>query len=99
MPLIDRNDLKYDYTWSSEPASKPRDSTLAKGDTSSGVFRSNEGDEVLSFINDYTQKEKITDKQEALEIERILRDELKNRNMTRKETRLWLNEHLKKERV
>ena len=50
---------------------------------------------MLSFINDYTRREGISDKLEALEIERLLRDELKNKDMTRREVRLWLNEHRK----
>ena len=95
MPLINRSDLKYDYTWKTEPASKPRSSTNAKGESESQVFRGNEGDHVLSFINDYTEKEKITDKQEALEIERLLRDEMRKKEMTHRDVRIWLDEHRK----
>lgn len=96
MPLIDRSDLKYDYTWKTEPANKPRSSATAQDETESEVFRREEGDQVLSFINDYTKREGINEKQEALEIERILRDELKNKDMTRREVRLWLNDHRRK---
>lgn len=95
MPVLDRDDLKYDYTWSTEPAQTPRRSTKTEGETESRLFRRKEGDEVLSFINDFSRNEGIEDKQEALEIERLLRDELKNRDMTRKEVRLWLSEHRK----
>lgn len=95
MPLIDRSDLKYDYTWQTKPASKPRSSTQTESETDSQLFRRQEGDQVLSFINDYTRREGISDKLEALEIERLLRDELKNKDMTRREVRLWLNEHRK----
>lgn len=99
MPLIDRSDLKYDYTWQAKGADKPRSSATTKGETESQVFRSEDGDQVLSFINDYTDRKGITDKKEALKIERMLRDELHNRNMSRKEARLWLNENLTTERV
>lgn len=96
MPLINRNDLKYDYAWTTEPASKPRSSPKTTEKTDSQIFRGEEGDEVLSFINDYTRREKISDKKEALKIEKLLRDEMKNKDMTRREVRLWLNEHRRK---
>ncbi|WP_234572385.1 hypothetical protein [Rhodohalobacter sp. 614A] len=99
MPLIDRSDLKYDYSWQPKGAEKPRSSATTKGETDSQIFRSEDGDQVLSFINDYTDREGITDKKHALKIEKLLQDELKNRNMSRKEARLWLNENLTKERV
>lgn len=99
MPLIDRSDLKYDYSWKTEPAGKPRSSVTTEGETKSDVFRSEDGDQVLSFINDYTDREGITDKKHAMRIEKLLREELKNREMTRKEARLWLNKNLTTERV
>lgn len=99
MPLIDRSDLKYDYTWSTEPAQAPRNETTAEKETESKLFRRKDGDEVLEFINDYSDKYGIETKEDALEIERLLRDELKERDMTRREVQLWLHDHIQKERV
>ena len=99
MPLIDRSDLKYDYTWSTEPAQTPRSETTAESETESKLFRRKDGDEVLDFINDYSDKYGIETKEDALEIERLLRDELKDRDMTRREVQLWLHDHMQKERI
>lgn len=94
MPLIDRSDLKYDYNWETGPANVPRTETTAETETDSKLFRSEEGDEVLDFINEYSEDNEILDKDDALEIERLLRVELKNKDMTRKEVRHWLKNHL-----
>lgn len=99
MPIIDRSDLKYDYIWDTQPAQKPRRTTHTEGETESRLFRRDEGEEVLDFINEYSNQQGFKSKEEALEVERLLRDEMKNKDMTRKEVRLWLQEHMNKERV
>lgn len=99
MPLIDRSDLKYDYVWDTEPAQKPRRTTRTEGETESRLFRREEGDEVLDFINEFSADQGFESKEEALEVERLLRDEMKNRDMTRKEVRLWLQDYMKKEQT
>jgi len=58
------------------------------------MFRRKEGDDVLDFINEYSKEHEIANKEDTLEIERMIRDELKNEDMTRKQVRLWLNNHL-----
>lgn len=95
MPILDRSDLKYDYTWSTEAGQKPRSSTRTEGETESRLFRRKEGDEVLDFINRYSDERGFESKEEALEVERLLRDEMKNKDMTRREVRLWLQDHIK----
>lgn len=99
MPIIDRSDLKYDYVWDIEPAQKPRRTTRTEGETESRLFRRDEGDEVLDFINEFSNKQGFESKDEALEVERLLRDEMKNKDMTRKEVRMWLQEYMNKERA
>jgi len=95
MSLIKRNDLKYDYTWSSKPASAPRSDMKTETGSRSNMFSAQQGEGVLAFINDYAKKHGITDKQEALRIERLLKDELKDRRMTREEVTLWLDEQMR----
>ncbi|MDZ7718921.1 MAG: hypothetical protein U5K72_08905 [Balneolaceae bacterium] len=95
MPLLDRSDLKYDYNWKTGPADIPRTETSTDSETDSKLFRRHEGDEVLDFINEYSEENEVLEKADALEIERLLRDELKNEDMTRKEVRLWLKNHLR----
>lgn len=94
MPLIDRTDLQYDYSWSSKPGNNPRNNPAASGSTKSSLFRRDEGDEVLSLINDYAKEHDIVDRQEALRIESVLREKLEDKEMTREEVRAWLNQNL-----
>lgn len=96
MPILDRSDLKYDYSWKTEPAQKPRVETTTDTETESKLFRQKDGDEVLDFINEYSEENEIVNKKDALKIERLIRGELKNEDMTRREVRLWLNEHRRK---
>lgn len=95
MSIIDRSDLKYKYTWSSKGANTPRSDIRTETGSRSNMFSASEGEGVLSFINEYAQKHGIKDKQEALRIERLLRDELEEREMTRKEVRVWLDEQMR----
>lgn len=69
MSLIDKSDLKYDYTWSSKPAANPRSDTITQSDTQSRVFNREDGEGVLSMINEYAKDHEIEDKEEALRIE------------------------------
>lgn len=95
MSLIKKNDLKYNYTWSSKGAHTPRSDGLTETGSRSNMFSAQEGEGVLSFINNYAEKHGITDKEEALRIERMLQDELKEREMTRNEVTLWLDEQMR----
>lgn len=94
MSLIQKSDLKYDYDWSSKPATKPR-RTTTESESRSEMFSSNEGEEILSFINEYAEMNDIADKEEAFRIERLLQEKLQEENMTRDEAREWLDEYLK----
>lgn len=91
MPLIDRSDLQYDYTWSSQPGNNPRNNPSTGGSTKSSLFRRNEGDEVLSLINEYAKDNEITDKRAILEIETFIYENLGEGEMTREEVRAWLD--------
>lgn len=91
MPLIDRSDLQYDYTWSSQPGNNPRNNPSTGGSTKSSLFRRSEGDEVLSLINEYAKDNEITDKRAILEIETFIYENLGEKEMTREEVRAWLD--------
>lgn len=98
MPLIDRSDLNFDYTWTSEPGNNARNRPQTIGSTKSSFFRRNEGNEVLSLINEYADDHEIRDKQEALEIEQLLREKLGEEDMTRDEVRAWLDGALSRQK-
>lgn len=90
MSLIDKSDLKYDYTWSSKPAANPRSDTITQSDTQSRVFNREDGEGVLSMINEYAKDHEIEDKEEALRIEGLIRSQLGNEDMTYDKVMDWL---------
>ncbi|WP_340102692.1 hypothetical protein [Rhodohalobacter sp. 8-1] len=94
MSIIQKSDLKYDYNWSTSPASKSRKFTT-ESESKSELFSPNEGENVLSFINEYADMHDIVTKEEALRIERLLHEKLEEENITRDEARKWLDEYLK----
>lgn len=89
MPVINRNDLKYDYTWSSSPSSNPR-TGVTETESQSSVFKSNHGDDVLSLINEYADKHQIESKKEAIKLEKRIKEEMEQKEMTRSEVMDWL---------
>ncbi|TVR27058.1 MAG: hypothetical protein EA390_14170 [Balneolaceae bacterium] len=96
MSLINKSDLKYDYDWSLKPGAKPRTSTTTKLNTKSRKFRRKDGNEVLSFINDYVNMHKEIDKEGALEIEAMLQDHPEIEDLTYDELREWLDDQIEK---
>lgn len=94
MSIINRNDLKYDYSWSSQAGSEPRAEITAKRGTESEFFRRERGESVLSFINEYVDSHDIKDKEEALRIERMLYEKLEKEQLTRAEIIIWLDSEL-----
>jgi len=96
MSLINKSDLKYDYDWSLKPGAKPRSSTTTELNTKSRKFRRKDGNEVLSFINDYVNMHKEIDKEGALEIEALIHGHPDSENMTLDELREWVDDQLEK---
>jgi hypothetical protein len=94
MSIIDKSDLKYDYTWSSKPAANPRSDTITQSDTQSRVFNREEGEGVLSIINEYAKDHEIKDKNEALRIEGLIRSKLGDEDMTFEEVMEWLEQQM-----
>lgn len=94
MALIDRNDLQYDYTWTSSPGKSPR----SESTHTSSMFRRDEGDEVLALINDYVREQDIKDKETALRIESLIRNKLDKEQTSRDEIKAWLNNTLDRDR-
>ncbi|NBB75951.1 MAG: hypothetical protein GVY02_01110 [Bacteroidetes bacterium] len=99
MALIDRSDLKYDYDWGAQPAEAPRTSTLTEDEPESKVFRTEDGVDVLTIINEYAEEHDIEDKDEALVIEMLLKNELNEENMTKDEVKVWIKRKMDTEHV
>lgn len=90
MALISRDDLNYDYTWSAYPGDNP----MSDSTHQSGIFRRDEGSDVLAVINDYASDNEIKNKEEALRIEKLIRDKLGDEEMTKNEVRAWLENNM-----
>lgn len=94
MTLIQKSDLKYDYDWSTNSAGKHRSfSTESDGETE--LFSANEGEEILSFINEYAESHSFVTKDEAIRIESLLYEKLRDERMTRGEIKAWLDGYFK----
>lgn len=94
MSLIDRSDLKYDYIWSAEPAKQPRSDTTTQNATKPNIFRANEGEKVLSFLNRYAKSRNITDKEEISNVESLIHQRFKKEaeDTTEDLLEVWLDE-------
>lgn len=96
MSLLDRSDLKYEYIWSTEPAIKPRSDARTGNESKLNIFRPDEGDKVLSFLNEYAQSREISEKEEAKQLETLLHDKLgKEGKLTKEQANKWLDEKRK----
>ena len=93
MPILDRSDLKYDYIWSTKPAKEPRSSAATQNNSTPNIFRPGEGDQVLTFLNEYAESRNISKKEEARDLEPLLRKKLdKVDGVTKKELEEWLDQ-------
>ncbi len=97
MPLLDRSDLKYDYDWSLEAGKEPRTEATTQKQSNPNVFRPNEGNKVLDFINEYAESRNISEKEEAQNLEPLLQKRLeKDDGITQEELEEWLDKERKK---
>lgn len=94
MSIIKKSDLKYDYNWTTSPSSKSRKFST-ETESKSDMFNVEDGEDILSFINEYAESNKMADKEEALRIEQLLKEKMEQDHMTRNEAREWLDDHLK----
>jgi hypothetical protein len=87
MALIEKGDLKYDYSWDARPGNNP----VHEGESDSNLFDRESGKEVLTIINEYASRRNITDKKEALRIERELHENLSRDITTQRDVMDWLD--------
>jgi hypothetical protein len=92
MGLIEKDDLKFDYDWSSQPGDDP----VKKEDIGSNVFNKNQGKDVLNMLNNYAEEHNITDKNDVLDAEGMLRDNLPKDLNTETNIIDWLWSELRK---
>ncbi len=86
MGLIEKDDLNFDYDWSSQAGNDP----VKKDDIGSNVFNSTQGEAVLSILNDYAEEKEITNKDDILEAEDLLRNKIPKNLNTKNDVMDWL---------
>jgi len=72
MGIINKSELNYSYKWRPVPENDPRIS----GEPDMTLFNRNQGTEVLYIINWIAERNKLKDLQDALKLERIIRENL-----------------------
>ncbi|MDZ7691867.1 MAG: hypothetical protein U5K69_12190 [Balneolaceae bacterium] len=91
MALIEKGDLKYDYSWTSNLGKNPK----FEGKPDSNLFDREEGHEVLYLINEYAKENNIDDKETAREIENQLRKNLDKNLTTQRSVFEWITSRFK----
>jgi hypothetical protein len=87
MALISREDLHYqDYKWNSNPNVEPR----FHGTVDNNMFDRSDGNDVLFVINEYADENDIRDKNQALELEREIHENLSKDISTQRDVSDWL---------
>lgn len=95
MGLINKNDLKLEYSWTTRASDGPID----QDNLGSNVFDRRSGDDVLSLLNDYAESHGITDKNEAISTEFIIRERLPKDVHTKEDAIEWLSRYHTSEEV
>lgn len=72
MGLITKNDLNYQYSWTSTKGDDPKIS----GEPDKTLLNRNEGYEILYFINKFCEMHSLKQKNSALKIEKIIKNDL-----------------------
>lgn len=87
MSLIEKSDLKHDYSWTSKPGENPK----FEGTPDSNLFDREDGHEVLYVINEYAKRNDITDKEKGLEMESHIHNNLGKEITTQRDVTDWLD--------
>ncbi len=85
MALIEKGDLQYDYSWTSQPGKS------SKKEPDSNLFDREDGKAVLNLINEYAEDRNITDKKKARKIETELHQNLSQDVTTQRGVMEWLD--------
>jgi len=92
MANFNRRSLRYSYSWTS---SKEKDHSKIIGFPDEYLLDSNEGYEVLPFINKYMSSRAWAYESTFLRIEKVLREELPKDIRGHKSIKEWLDQNFK----
>jgi len=91
MSLLQRSDLKFEYSWTEIPPDSPR----ITGKPDSTLLNRNEGYEVLAFINRFAEDKKLNEKESGHKVERLINKHLPSIIQRHANVIKWLIENWK----
>lgn len=86
MPLLEKNDLNFEYSWTAIPGDDPR----MTGEPDSTLLNRHEGYEVLPFINRFAKAKCWRYKSSGLKVERLIHEQLPSNIRSHKNVWQWL---------
>jgi hypothetical protein len=86
MPLLQKSDLKFEYSWTAIPPDDPR--VIGKPD--SALLNRGEGYEILAFINSFAATNDWKQKASGLKAERLIKKYLPGDTRSHANVRKWL---------
>ena len=86
MGLINKNDLKLEYSWTTRASDNPID----HDNLGSKVFDRRNGNDVLRIINNYSEKRNVRDKDALLRAEPLIREKMPKDIRTEDDIMNWL---------
>lgn len=89
MGLINKNDLKYNYSWTAIDGDNPK----IKGKPDSTLFNRNEGYEVLYLINKLAEIWNWKKKASCLKLEKMIKEYLPSNYRSQENVKKWLAEN------
>jgi hypothetical protein len=92
MPLLQKSDLQFEYSWTAIPPDDPR----VTGKPDSTLLNRGEGYEVLAFINSFAVTNDWKQKASGLKTERLIKKHLPSDTRSHANVRKWLVDNWKK---
>lgn len=86
MPLLQKSDLQYEYSWSVVAPDDPK----ITGKPDSTFLNRSEGYEVLAFINSFAVRNNWKQKASGLKTERLIRKHLPGDTRSHSNVKKWL---------
>lgn len=92
MALLTKTELYYkDYSWTAISGDNPK----VSGEPDSSLLSRKEGYEILYFVNKFSGIHKFKQKNSAIKVERMIREDLPSNIRSQKEIKTWLETNWK----
>ncbi|OXB04432.1 hypothetical protein [Flavobacterium pectinovorum] len=90
MGLITKSDLHYkDYTWTTVLGDDP----TVSGEPDNTLLSRKEGYEILYFVNKFSEKNNFKNKDSAIKVEKMIRNEVPKETRSQKDIKTWIEQN------